>query len=140
MAITKQQNPLSGFGEVTLIGDRNHVDPKGANRAKVFGSDIYSPRYPTVYYEVFKKDSDNLYKRFSDAAKELEYSTYDYEITDRIKEHGLEHGLLENPAVMYQFLKDNNIKVDIVYDKVAPSGYEDYTLVKAALSRHPRYR
>lgn len=45
VAVTKQSNPLTEFGEVTLIGDRNYIDPKGKNRAEIYGADIYSKRY-----------------------------------------------------------------------------------------------
>nr|WP_314741337.1 LPD23 domain-containing protein [uncultured Haemophilus sp.] len=45
VAVAKQSNPLTGFGEVTLIGDRDYIDPKGANKAEVYGTDIHSKRY-----------------------------------------------------------------------------------------------
>ena len=46
LAITKRENPIKGFGDITLLADKGLIDPKGG--AKVFGSDIYSPRYPSV--------------------------------------------------------------------------------------------
>ena len=56
VAVAKQSNPLTNFGEVTLIGSRNYIDPKGVNKAQVFGSDIYSPRYPRISYEYSAKN------------------------------------------------------------------------------------
>lgn len=54
LAITKQSTPLDGFGEITLIGNRDLADPKGAAGAKVYGADIYSPRYPSVEFKLDK--------------------------------------------------------------------------------------
>lgn len=48
LAITRAANPLTSFGEITLIGDKDLADPKGYAKAKVFAADIYSPRYPQV--------------------------------------------------------------------------------------------
>lgn len=52
LAVTKKGTPLTGFGEVTLIGSKDLVDPKTG--AKVFGADIYSPRYPQISYNLDK--------------------------------------------------------------------------------------
>jgi hypothetical protein len=49
LAIAKKEMPLEGFGEITLIGDSELVNPKRAS-TKVFNADIYSPRYPTIHY------------------------------------------------------------------------------------------
>jgi hypothetical protein len=50
VAITKVGQPLKNFGEITLIGDKNMADPKAG--LKVFGADIYSPRYPNITYKI----------------------------------------------------------------------------------------
>lgn len=136
LAVTTKENPLSSFGEITLIGNRDYIDPEGSNKAKVFGSDIYSPRYPTIFYDISKQDSDNLNKRFSGAAKELERHNYEYDIVENIRKQGLESALHSDQAVMYQFLKDKKIPVEIVYKEVQPSGHEHYQSVKSALQRH----
>ncbi|SUA58907.1 hypothetical protein [Oligella urethralis] len=136
LAVTTKENPLSSFGEITLIGNRDHIDPEGSNKAKVFGSDIYSPRYPTIFSDISKQDSDNLNKRFSGAAKELERHNYEYDIVENIRKQGLESALHSDQAVMYQFLKDKKIPVEIVYKEVQPSGHEHYQSVKSALQRH----
>ena len=52
LAITKKTSPIDGFGEITLLGDVGLADPKGYARTKVYGADIYSPRYPEVLYKV----------------------------------------------------------------------------------------
>lgn len=53
LAITKAAHPLLNFGEITMLGSKDMVDPKAPGN-KVFGSDIYSPRYPSIGHKVDK--------------------------------------------------------------------------------------
>ncbi|WP_439327584.1 MuF-C-terminal domain-containing protein [Lonepinella sp. BR2357] len=116
LAVTKQNNPLGGFGEVTLIGDRNHIDPKGENKAKVFGSDIYSPRYPRVEARINKEDKSALLKRF-EPSMTLDDGTLAYGLNYNVST--LNHRtLLNNLAVRNQFLLEKGIKIE-------PSYYND---------------
>lgn len=52
LAVTKNKSTLEGFGEITLIGSRKMADPKGYAKTKVFGADVYSPRYPGIDYKI----------------------------------------------------------------------------------------
>ena len=69
VVVTRQSNPLKGVGEVTLIGNRDYINPKGTNKAKVFGNDIYSLCYPSVSYEYARKDLQGVVGRFKQAAQ-----------------------------------------------------------------------
>ena len=51
LAITKANDSITGFGEITLIGPSEMANPRGYARTKVFGADIYSPRYPRISYK-----------------------------------------------------------------------------------------
>ena len=55
LAVTKKDHPLQNFGEITLLGSKDMADPKGYAGTKVFGADIYSPRYPTITYKLDSK-------------------------------------------------------------------------------------
>lgn len=50
LAITKVEHPINGYGDVTLLGDREMANP--AHGLKVYSGDIYSPRYPDVVYKM----------------------------------------------------------------------------------------
>lgn len=50
LAITRAGNAITGFGEITLLGDAGTATPGGDT--KVFGADIYSPRYPRIEYKL----------------------------------------------------------------------------------------
>jgi hypothetical protein len=60
LAVTKAGAPLTKFGEITLLGSRGLIDPQGYAGTKVFGADIYSPRYPSIDYRVGKLPLANI--------------------------------------------------------------------------------
>lgn len=99
LAITKKDNPLGGFGEITLLGDKELADPKGYAKTKVFGADIYSPRYPraTVDYkpaDIRKMDKDlESYSKYFDGYSDIRTSS---DVSN----------LKDNVAMKMKFLKE----------------------------------
>lgn len=71
LSIAKQKHPLTGFGEISLVASKDMIDPKrGTN--KVFNADVYSPRYPTVHYDLDQKalgerQKEGVFKQAGDA-------------------------------------------------------------------------
>lgn len=78
LAITKKEAPLTNFGEITLLGDRGLANPRGG--AKVFGADIYSPRYPEVSYKLEGKALKKLNEALKPYREEGEREIYGGEI------------------------------------------------------------
>ena len=119
VAVAKQSNPLTGFGEVTLIGDRDYIDPKGANKAKVFGADVYSPRHSGlgITYRINAKDVNALNKQFEESAKAIGDNKFSYDFSYQgLEDKGVVNTLENSTAVKYQFLKENGVAVEPVYD------------------------
>ena len=133
VAVAKQSNPLTNFGEVTLIGSRDYIDPKGVNKAKVFGSDIYSPRYPQVSYEYSAKDKNVLFNRFEKAAKEVGDGDFDYYLTQGLEDTGARQAMLDSDAVKYQFLKEQNIPYKKAHQDIPKSVHADYPSIQKAI-------
>nr|DAR38003.1 MAG TPA: nuclease [Caudoviricetes sp.] len=133
VAVAKQINPLTNFGEVTLIGSRDYIDPKGVNKAKVFGSDIYSPRYPRVSYEYSSKDQKALFNRFEKSAKEIEDRAFDYDFTQGLEDTGAKQAMLNSDAVKHQFLKEHNIPYEKAYRDIPKSVHADYPSIQKAI-------
>lgn len=133
VAVAKQSNPLTNFGEVTLIGSRNYIDPKGVNKAKVFGSDIYSPRYPRISYEYSAKDRKALFNRFEKSAKEIEDRSFDYDLTQGLEDTGAKQAMLDSDAVKHQFLKEHNIPYEKAYRDIPKSVHADYPSIQKAI-------
>lgn len=116
LAITKKDTPLTGFGEITLIGDEKMADPKGYAATKVFGADIYSPRYPSVTLEF----TTNMRKRgeaMLKAGMQATDSTY-IEWSEVERDGGRE--LERNAAFLWTFLADRGYTPDVKRTEVAP--------------------
>ncbi len=64
LAITKKDIPLDGFGEITLLGNKELADPKGYAKTQVYGADIYSPRYPSV-----DKETNKIFNGYTPSGK-----------------------------------------------------------------------
>jgi hypothetical protein len=70
LAISRKEHPAEGFGEITLLADKAMVDP--AAGTPVFGSDIYSPRYPQASYEVAAKPAQKLREQLQPFAEKTD--------------------------------------------------------------------
>jgi len=109
LAITKKDTPLTGFGEVTLIGPPEMADPKGYAGTKVFGADIYSPRYPSVSYEF----TGNMRKR-GEAQVQGGLEATDSRIEwDEVERNGSRE-LERTAGVIWQFLRERGVAPEVV--------------------------
>lgn len=110
LAVTRKDNPLTGFGEITLIGPPEMADPKGYASTKVFGADIYSPRYPSVERELDKKGVTALVKKIQPMTDKLGARQIDTQELERNGQRELER----NIAVMATFLKEQGVEPNVV--------------------------
>jgi GGDEF domain-containing protein len=112
LAITQAEHPLENFGEITLVGGIDMADPKGYAATKVFGADIYSPRYPSITHQVTSKVMEVFNRKFGDMQK-LTGARPIY--PDDISSDG-ERTIAENGAVMAYFLEGKGITPKIVLE------------------------
>lgn len=115
LGITKRDIPFGDFGEITLIGDKDMIDPRKSRSNEVFSRDAYTVRKPVVNYEVPAKiDIDAFYKKYEETRKflnknsidvgEINFSFYDGEESLAAMEN--------NIAIKYYYVK-NILKKDI---------------------------
>lgn len=106
LAVTKSSDSMTNFGEITLIGHKEMADPKGYAKTKVFGADIYSPRYPTVHYKFGGKAEKIL-----DAivAKHADKTGYNYIDMESLNSKGIQY-LKDFEPMMADFLTSKDIK------------------------------
>lgn len=115
LAITKRDIPFGDFGEITLIGDKDMIDPRKSRANEVFSRDAYTVRKPVVSYEEPAKiDSDAFHKKYEEIRKflkknsidvrEINFSFYDGEESLAAMEN--------NIAIKYYYVK-NVLKKDI---------------------------
>lgn len=108
LAITLAESPLTGFGEITLIGDPAMADPKGYARPKVFGADIYSPRYPSIHYKIDQAGQNTLGRLI---AKHADLTTERYFDLDSLQKEGVDY-LRTNSAVMAETLERAGVQIE----------------------------
>jgi hypothetical protein len=114
LAVTKKDSPLTGFGEITLIGNKALADPKGYAGTKVFGADIYSPRYPNVERDIDRKAQAALQKRIKPVADQMGESAL---LGSSELERNGQRTLERNLAVMGTFLREQGVEPQIVMRK-----------------------
>ena len=140
LAVTKKDNPLTGFGEITLIGDKALADPKGYAGTKVFGADIYSPRYPSVTYEF----TPNMKKRAEAQLKNgMEATDTRYIEWSEVEREGARE-LERNAAFLWTFLTDKGIAPVVKRTEVKPlppalAGFATDTRLKYELLEDPAF-
>lgn len=86
MAVVRGDHTFPNFGEITLVAPPSLVDPKENKAAKVFGADVYSPRYPRAEVEMEPKARKALEQRLKPSAEALG----EYLYLDKIEEDGLD--------------------------------------------------
>lgn len=132
LAVTKKDMAMTGFGEITLIGSRAMADPKGYAKTKVFGSDIYSPRYPSVTLEFTPNMRKRMEKMLEDGLRETGTDYIDFsEIRDARE-------LARVPAVMWKFMKEQGIEPSIVRFERNGKEYSDTWKTRLALEEQIR--
>ena len=112
LGVTKADSAYSSFGDITLIGTRDMVDPA---TTPVFSNDAYTARFPAIDAERKPEGGLNLWRRlrqfalpeFSYFDRRLEHSLLDGE-DDR---KAVENKLLRAPAVMRAFLVEYGMEV-----------------------------
>lgn len=115
LAITKRDIPFGDFGEITLIGDKDMIDPRKSRSNEVFSRDAYTVRKPVVNYEEPAKiDIDTFHKKYEETRKFLKKNGIDVGEINFSFYHGEESlaAMENNIAIKYYYVK-NVLKKDI---------------------------
>ena len=107
LALTKKGEPITGFGEITLVGSRAMADPKGYAGTKVFGADAYSPRYPDVTLKFTPKAKGELLDRLEPWRKFTSSTSIDTDELSRARRSM--QTLKSNTAFQAMFLDSKGI-------------------------------
>ena len=73
IAIIKAQNGHSEYGDVSLVFNKDTIDPQLDRRNKVYGGDAWTPTYPTIEYKVNGKIQKKISDKYYSFAKEHGY-------------------------------------------------------------------
>lgn len=118
IAITKPSSiSHEGYGDISVLFDKNTIDPKTNKKNKVYSRDAYTPRFPSVEYEIDSKvikkiksvigdyDYRNPNPYLSDATNIID------NVEDNVNRRGLEetlNNIKNNSSMKYVYLKSIN--------------------------------
>ena len=113
IAITKDSVGHENFGEISLIFKSDTIDPSKSYN-KVYGSDVYSKRFPQTVNKISSENLDKLLNQFKESAKIFNMSPFSYEseLSETNKLNAVET-LKRITFVKYQFLKENGVEFEI---------------------------
>ena len=72
VAIVKAQNGHNEFGDVSVIFDKNTIDPSKSGN-KVYGGDAWTPSFPTIEYKPRESVQQKIRDKYYDLAKRIGY-------------------------------------------------------------------
>ena len=63
IAVARASDGFNQFGEISIVFDKNTIDPQASADNKIYGSDAWTPVYPSVEYEVDMDKAVGIYSR-----------------------------------------------------------------------------
>lgn len=130
LAITKKGQPFEKFGDITLVADKSMINPSNKD-AKVFGADIYSPRYPSITasldYSKFEQLNEKVYNSYTKYKENPEWRGKNALSSEQFTEYN-KRGLADNEYFQIYYLdeiaKEKNVD------------YSSYGSIRDAIKRH----
>lgn len=147
LAITKRDIPFGDFGEITLIGDKDMIDPRKSRSNEVFSRDAYTVRKPEVNYEEpTAQDQKAFHEKYSGAIDELKAKRIDVQKINFTSYSGDKAlARMENDVAIRYFYIQNVLKKNVPIHRltIAPTIYyqeifRDYPGILIALRKRPR--
>lgn len=149
LAITKRDIPFGDFGEITLIGDKDMIDPRKSRANEVFSRDAYTVRKPVVNYEEpTAQDQKVFHEKYSGTIDELKAKGIDVQKINFTSCSGDEAlARMENDVAIRYFYIQNVLKKNVPIHRItiAPTIYyqeifRDYPGILKALRKRARVK
>lgn len=121
LGITKRDTAYADFGDISLIGTKDMVDPRKGT--PVFSQDAYTQTFPEPVWEksVKPEGAKEVSREFEAAAKESGFTDEGQKLTHSLQANpnrkNFIHSLLTSNVGAYLFLKSKGIKLDPVMTK-----------------------
>lgn len=115
LAITKRDIPFGDFGEITLIGSKDMIDPRKSRAKEVFSRDAYTVRKPVINYEEpAERDQKAFHEKFQKASDELKRKGVEVRKINFPSYTGEEAlARMENDEVIKYYYVKNVLKKDV---------------------------
>ena len=113
IAIEKAENLHDNFGDVTLLFNKDTIDPEADSRNKVYNRDAWTSTFPEVEVKIKDEELQKISERVHLAEAYLESNIFNTSDKERIKKN-----FFNDLNVRKAFLKEQNIEVTpVAYDK-----------------------
>lgn len=118
IAVTKASIGHKGFGSISLLFNKETIDPRFFRSNKVYSGDAWTPTYPSISYKVNAKVADKVSDKYYSLAKQLGYDElrplYRYADADNLQdslnrdggESAMLERLYEDTGIMQIYLQD----------------------------------
>ncbi len=115
LAITKKDISFGDFGEITLIGSKDMIDPRKSRANEVFSRDAYTVRKPVINYEEpAERDQKAFHEKFQKASDELKRKGVEVRKINFSAYTGEEAlARMENDEVIKYYYVKNVLKKDV---------------------------
>lgn len=113
IAIEKAENLHDNFGDVTLLFNKDTIDPEADSRNKVYNRDAWTSTFPEVEVKIKDEELQKISERVHLDEAYLEANIFNTSDKERIKKN-----FFNDLNVRKAFLKEQNIEVTpVAYDK-----------------------
>ena len=109
LAVTKKEIPFGNFGEITLIGNRDMIDPQKSKDNDVFSRDGYTVRRPGIGYDAASPEKEAAFhKKYEVVRNELNEKgipVYEIDFSAYTGENAIRR-IARDEAVQYFYIKN----------------------------------
>jgi hypothetical protein len=128
LAISKVSEPLSGFGDISLIGSKEMAIPSAKN--PVFRSDAYTKRSPNIDYNIDYKSQQNLKGVLGDTLNKVPNAERDFSrLVDEYKDREYNNlyvaKFLDEKGILPTNI-ENNYKFDATLNELRSANRKEY--------------
>lgn len=141
VAITRKDLPFEQFGDVTMVGTKDLIDPMSGT-SRVFSQDVWSPTVPAPVFDIDKKKTQEIYRAIenvvgSDDRSLGKFSTMLDDETVPVGELA-EYLSKESTGIQRAVIKSLGEDPAVVL-KEAPSGIHTTTPIQGLIEKYGRY-
>ncbi|MGP1544622.1 MAG: hypothetical protein ACTTIO_06735, partial [Candidatus Fimenecus sp.] len=128
IAVVKAESGHSEFGRISLLFNKDTIDPKLNKNNKVYSGDAWTPTVPRTSYKLNEKKTDEIRKRINSVLKGTGFDTaYGYlsldndNMNDFLERNDgkLKKYYKTKTPIKYAFLKESGIEVKPAYEDAA---------------------
>jgi len=116
LAIINVENGFDKYGTISLIAGKEFIDPSKNRYSKVYGSDVYSARYPSLSYVIPESGNKKIIRKVNELVPAKLSSDIIHNIKSSIIEGGMRN-LKRSDSAKLLFLAETKRPFEIKYNQ-----------------------